>query len=153
VIAGHPSSVSKIKPFTGVLGRAIIPVGPDVSKATLLKVAGNTMIMGIVEILAETLVLAEKSGLGKETFDEFIQLMFPQSPFALYSKRMISGEYAPVFPARPGFQIDLARKDCKHALDIAKKCETRLKVVEIMDENLRKAREIGGENMDIRYTL
>ena len=135
------------------MGKAIIPVGPDVSKATLLKVTGNVMIQGMVEIVAEALVLADKSGLGTDVLDNYIQLMFPRSPFALYSKRMISGEYAPVPPNRPGFQIDLARKDGRHAIDIARASGTRLEVVEVMDRHLETAKKIGGDNMDIRYVL
>lgn len=134
------------------MGRAIIPLGTDVGAATLLKIGGNSMILGMVEILAEALVFAEKSGIGAGHMDEFIQLMFPASPFAAYSKRMISGEYAPVPPARPGFQIDLARKDCRHAINLARDCGARLEVVEVMDRHLKTAKEIGGENMDISTT-
>jgi len=111
------------------------------------------MILGMVEIVAEALVFAEKSGLGTDKLNEFIQLMFPHSPFAAYAQRMISGAYAPVKPERPGFQIDLARKDCKHALDLARDCGARLEVVEIMDKHLKTAKEVGGDNMDIRYHL
>jgi 3-hydroxyisobutyrate dehydrogenase-like beta-hydroxyacid dehydrogenase len=151
VLSGEQSSVDKIIPFTkGVMAKATILLGPEVSKATLLKITGNTMILGMVEILAEALVFAEKSGTGTETLDSFIQLMFPNSPFAAYSKRMISGEYAPVAPNRPGFQVDLARKDCMHAMNLAKECGTRLEVVEIMDKHLKTAKEVGGDNMDIR---
>jgi 3-hydroxyisobutyrate dehydrogenase-like beta-hydroxyacid dehydrogenase len=152
VLTGKQSSIDKIAPFTkGVMAKATITLGPDVSKATLLKITGNTMILGMVEILAEALVFAEKSGLGTETLDTFIQLMFPNSPFAAYSKRIISGEYAPIKPDRPGFQVDLAMKDCRHALSIAKECGARLEVVEIMDKHLKTAKEIGGDNMDITY--
>lgn len=126
-------------------------MGTDVSKATLLKVTGNTIILGMVEILAEALVFAEMSDLGTDNLDAFIQQMFPNSPFAAYSKRMISGEYAPVPPKRPGFQVDLALKDCKHALDLAKDCGARLEVVETMERHLKTAKEVGGDNMDIRY--
>ena len=132
------------------MAKATIQLGTDVSKSTLLKVMGNSMILGMIEILAEAFVVAEKSGLGTEQLDNFIQLMFPQSPFAGYSQRMISGEYAPVHPNRPGFQVDLARKDCKHAMDIAKKSGARFEVVEIMDRHLKTAKEVGGNNMDIR---
>ena len=111
------------------------------------------MILGMVETLAEALVFAEKSGLGVDALNEFIQGMFPHSPFAAYATRMISGEYAPLPPKRPGFQIDLARKDCKHALDLAKDCGARLEIVELMDKHLATAKEIGGDNMDIRYGL
>src|SRR5437762_2403842 len=136
----------------GVMAKATIQLGTDVSKAALLKITGNAMILGMVEILAEALVVAEKSGLGTENLDNFIQLMFPNSPFAAYSKRMISGEYAPIPPKRPAFQIDLARKDCKHAIDIAEKHGARFEVVEIMDRHLKRAKEVGGDNMDIRYS-
>jgi 3-hydroxyisobutyrate dehydrogenase-like beta-hydroxyacid dehydrogenase len=152
VLTGQPSSVDKIRPFTkGVLGKGTIELGSDVTKATLLKITGNAMILGMVEILAEALVFSEKSGLGTDKLDDFIQMMFPHSPFAAYSKRMIGGEYAPQPPKRPGFQIDLARKDCKHAIDLAKACGARLEVVEVMDKHLKKAKEIGGDNMDISY--
>jgi 3-hydroxyisobutyrate dehydrogenase-like beta-hydroxyacid dehydrogenase len=154
VLAGEPSSVEKIKPFTqGVMAKATIPLGPDVSKATLLKITGNTMILGMIEILAEALVFAEKSGLGSDNLDTFIQLMFPRSPFAAYTARMLSGDYAPVPPKRPGFQVDLALKDCKHALDLAKDSGARLEVVEVMERHLKTAKEVGGDNMDIRFVL
>jgi 3-hydroxyisobutyrate dehydrogenase-like beta-hydroxyacid dehydrogenase len=154
VLTGEPSSVDKIKPFTqGVMAKAIIPLGSDVSKATLLKITGNTMILGMVEVLAEALVFAEKSGLGSDNLNTFIQLMFPHSPFAAYSTRMLTRDYAPVPPKRPGFQVDLALKDCKHALDLAKDSGARLEVVEVMERHLKTAKEVGGDNMDIRLVV
>jgi len=153
VLTGEPSAVEIIKPFTvGVLAKSAIPMGRDVSKATLLKIAGNTMILGMVEILAEALVFAEKSGLGTDTLNNFVQQMFPGTPFAAYSTRIIKGDYAPVPPKRPGFQVDLALKDCKHALDLAKDCGARLEVVEVMEKHLKTAKEVGGDNMDISTT-
>ena len=152
VLAGNPTSIAKIKPYTqNVMARAIIPLGEDVGAATLLKISGNSMILGMVEIVAEALVFAEKSGLGTGPMSQFIELMFPQSPFSAYAKRMLSGEYAPVPPARPGFQIDLAMKDSRHAMNLARDCGARLEVVEIMDRHLKTAKEIGGDNMDIRF--
>lgn len=154
VLTGEPSSVDKIKPFTqGVMAKAIIPLGSDVSKATLLKITGNTMILGMIEVLAEALVFAEKSGLGSDNLNTFIQLMFPHSPFAAYSTRMLDGDYAPVPPKRPGFQVDLALKDCKHALDLAMDSGARLEVVEVMERHLKTAKEVGGDNMDIRLVV
>jgi hypothetical protein len=38
------------------------------------------MILGMVEILTEARVFAEKSGIDSENLDTFIQLMFPHSP-------------------------------------------------------------------------
>lgn len=46
----------------------------------------------MIETVAEGLVLAEKSNLGKDNLHKFIQAIFP-GPFTLYSQRMISGDY------------------------------------------------------------
>ena len=46
----------------------------------------------MIETVAEGLVLAEKSELGKENLHKFIEAIFP-GPHALYSRRMISGDY------------------------------------------------------------
>ena len=46
----------------------------------------------MIETVAEGLVLAEKSELGQENLHKFIEAIFP-GPHALYSRRMISGDY------------------------------------------------------------
>ena len=46
----------------------------------------------MIETVGEGLVLAEKSGLGNENLQKFIQAVFP-GPHALYSQRMITGDY------------------------------------------------------------
>lgn len=151
VLTGQPSSLEKILPFTkGVTARAVIQPCTDVTRGNLLKITGNAMILGMV---AEALVFAQKSGLGTNALDEYIQLMFPNSPFSMYSTRMITGHYAPVKPGRPGFQIDLTLKDCTYAMDIAKECVARVEVIEVLYRHLKRAKEVGGDNMDIRYFL
>jgi len=49
------------------------------------------------------------------------------------------------------FQVDLVRRDSKHAIDLAMACGARLEVVEVVDKHLKKAEEIGGGKMDISY--
>lgn len=77
VLAGEASAVDKIKPYCkGVVGRANIDLsGDEPSKATLLKVIGNTFIASMVETLSEGHVLAEKSGLGTDELHKFIEVM------------------------------------------------------------------------------
>jgi 3-hydroxyisobutyrate dehydrogenase-like beta-hydroxyacid dehydrogenase len=76
------------------MGRANIDFsGQPVEKATMLKVIGNTFIGNMVETLAEGHTLAEKSGLGVDNLHQFVETMFP-GPYAVYSKRMMSGDYA-----------------------------------------------------------
>ena len=94
VLAGSAAAVDKVKPYTkGVMGRANIDYSDQPhSKATLLKLIGNTFILNMVETLAEGHTLAEKSGLGHENLHQFIEIMFP-GPYIAYSGRMMSGDY------------------------------------------------------------
>ena len=148
VLAGPKAAVEKVKPYTkGVMGRAIIDFGGQaVGKATLLKVIGNTFILNMVESLSEGHVLAEKSGLGSENLHHFIEALFP-GPYSAYSTRMMSGDYHK--RVEPLFAVDLARKDARHAMALAKVAGVRMKDLEIADGHLAEVKEHMGVKGDI----
>ncbi|KAI9736080.1 MAG: hypothetical protein M1818_006256 [Claussenomyces sp. TS43310] len=148
VLAGPQELVDKVKPYTkGVIGRANIEFGGlPCRKATTLKVIGNTMVLQMVEAVAEGHVIAETTGLGSERFHEFIEAMFP-GPFVGYSTRMITGDYYK--REEPLFAVDLARKDAGHALDMAKASGARMRGVEVVDEHLVTLKEHKGEKGDV----
>lgn len=62
------------------------------SKATLLKVVGNSFILQMVEALSEGHTVAEKTELGSDNLHKFIETLFP-GPYTAYSKRMMEGDY------------------------------------------------------------
>ncbi|KAL2788683.1 hypothetical protein BJX66DRAFT_326924 [Aspergillus keveii] len=149
--AGSPASIDKIRPFLdGVTSKATLDLGPesekDVGRATLLKVLGNTFILNTVETLAEGLVAAEKSGLGTKAYAEWVSTMFP-GPFAKYAERMSSGEYFK--REEPLFAVDLARKDLRHAANLAESSGMTLKSVKVTDDYLKVVKEEKGEKGDI----
>jgi 3-hydroxyisobutyrate dehydrogenase-like beta-hydroxyacid dehydrogenase len=148
VLAGPASAVEKVKPYTtGVMGRAIIDLSDEpYGKATLLKVIGNTFILSMVETLSEGHTIAEKTGLGNNNMHKFIETMFP-GPYAAYSGRMMSGDYYK--REEPLFAVDLARKDARHAMGLAKQAGCRMKIVEVADEHLADVKAEMGERGDI----
>ncbi|KAK3379903.1 NAD binding domain of 6-phosphogluconate dehydrogenase-domain-containing protein [Lasiosphaeria ovina] len=148
VLAGPKASVDRARPyFKGVTARAEIDMsGEPWGKALLLKVTGNAFILGMVEMLAEGHVLAEKTGLGTKYLDSLVGNMFG-GPFGAYSGRLVSGDYYKRDP--PAFAVDLARKDAGHALSLAKAAGTRMRIVEVADEHLKLVKEHVGENGDL----
>lgn len=148
VIAGPASAAEKVKPYTkGVMGRANIDYsGEAPSKATLLKVIGNTFILSMVTTLAEGHTVAEKSGLGTDELHKFIEVMFP-GPYTAYSTRMLSGDYHT--REEPLFAVDLARKDARHAKKVASDSGTRLRIAELGDEYLAGVKAEQQEKGDI----
>ncbi|KAF2734538.1 hypothetical protein EJ04DRAFT_466378 [Polyplosphaeria fusca] len=148
VLAGQAAAVQKVQPYTkGVVGRADIDFsGQPAGNSTLLKIIGNTFILNMVEQLAEGHVLAEKTGLGTENLHKWIEAMFP-GPYTAYSARMLAGDYYK--REEPLFHVDLARKDARHALHLAKTTGAIMTNVETGDAHLAKVKEHLGDKGDI----
>ncbi|KAL8880200.1 MAG: hypothetical protein Q9198_002344 [Flavoplaca austrocitrina] len=148
VLAGPKDSIPKVRPYCkGVMGKANIEFSDQpCSKATLLKIIGNTLILNMIESLAEGHTIAEKSGLGNDNLHRFIEVMFP-GPYTAYSGRMMSGDYHK--RKQPLFAVDLARKDARHAMGIAEVNGMRLEDVEVADKHLGDVRSYMGQKGDI----
>ncbi|OCK74717.1 hypothetical protein K432DRAFT_420180 [Lepidopterella palustris CBS 459.81] len=77
-------------------------------QATLLKGIGNTFVIYMVESLLEDHKLAKKSGLGSKNLRKLIKSMFFRL-YTTYLNRIMAGDF------------NLAKKNERHALDLAKK--------------------------------
>ncbi|KAG8531674.1 uncharacterized protein KY384_003306 [Bacidia gigantensis] len=148
VLAGPSSATDKVKPYCkGVMGRANIDFSDQPQqKASLLKIIGNTFILNMIESVSEGHALAEKSGLGNENLHQFIENLFP-GVYTAYSGRMMSGDYYK--REEPLFGVDLARKDAKHAMDLAQASGTRMKDIEVADGHLTDVQKHMGSKGDI----
>ncbi|CCF34098.1 6-phosphogluconate dehydrogenase [Colletotrichum higginsianum] len=145
VTAGPESATSAISLYlTGVMGRSVIPMGTDVTKSSLLKIAGNIVVVSFMEVLSEAHVFAEKTGLGSPVLESMVSDMFGPV-LESYSKRITSGSYAPPPDGKAGFDVALAMKDLRHALTCAKNAGTRLETCEAALRHMEKAREFEAE--------
>lgn len=55
------------------MGRKIIDVGANVERASSFKLLGNSCVLGVIELLAESMTLADKTGVGADLLYEFIK--------------------------------------------------------------------------------
>ena len=148
VLAGPKASVDKAKPwFTGVMARTEIDLSDQpYGKATTLKVLGNTFMFNLIEQVAEAQVVAEKTGLGTDIMHQFLEKIFP-GPYTAYSTRMITGDYHT--RKEPLFAVDLARKDIRHARQLADSAGAEMKALEVTDAQLAKLKERRGPTGDV----
>ena len=150
VLAGRREPVSRVIPYcAGVMGRANIDLSQtsgDSGRASTLKLLGNTLIFRMVEAIAEGLTTAEKTGVGVDELHNLIELMFA-GPYVGYSNRMRSGEYFE--REEPLFAVDLARKDVRHAQDVAAAAGGKMKGLDLVDESLKAVKEHQGEKGDL----
>ena len=102
VVAGPPAEVEKVKPYLdGVIAKAVIDfTGQDPSKASLMKLVGNTFVGAMVEALAQGHTMAEKTGLGGANVHQFLEKLFP-GPYVGYSNRIVTGDYYKRDEVRP----------------------------------------------------
>ncbi|OHW89734.1 oxidoreductase yfjr [Colletotrichum incanum] len=139
-IAGPHDAVDDISPFiVGVMGRGVIRLGEDVQQASMMKTAGNFMTAGMMELVAEAHVFAEKTGLGTEAMEKLIEQQYGPLTLSM-SKRMTTGAYMPPRGERPWSDLTLALKDVGHGIDCAEKFGARLKVGEVVLKNLNEAK-------------
>jgi len=152
VIAGPETATTKIAPYLkDIMGRSVISMGTVVSQSSLLKIAGNICVVSFMEVISEAHVFAEKTGLGSAILETMIGDMFGPV-LESYSKRLTTGAYAPEPNGKAGFDVALAMKDARHALNCAKTAGTRLEVSEVALKNMEAAskygEELGGRPLD-----
>lgn len=148
VLAGSVQAVQQARKITkGVIGDREIPLaGADPGRATQLKVLGNSLILSMVEALAEAFVVAEKCDLGTSNLLKMVELMFP-GPFVVYATRFQTGDYYQHDP--PIFSVDLARKDARHAQSIAHEAGVTMKNIELVDSYLGVEQDLRGSSGEL----
>lgn len=115
----------------------------SVEKATILKLAMNSMIATMMLALSQAFVLAEKSGLSKETILEVLENSALNS--AMYQtkgKSIIDGNYA------PNFYVKHILKDINLILESGQELKIPLPVVSAIREIYISAVSKGYENED-----
>ncbi|KAH8917178.1 NAD(P)-binding protein [Atractiella rhizophila] len=141
VLSGDASARRKIKDLlVPACARKVIDVGEDVEKGASLKLVGNSLILGVVEMLAESFTLADRTGVGAENIYEFIQEFLPTPSFLGYGAKMLKDDY----PAGAGFSVAGGMKDAEHILALAAKHNNPMPVVNAAYHHLQTARQLTG---------
>ncbi|MDE0170433.1 MAG: NAD(P)-dependent oxidoreductase [bacterium] len=111
---GQPGDVETLRPVFEAMGSRVYHMGPVGSGATI-KLAVNSIVYGLGQAVAEALVLAEASGIGRESAYEVFANSAIAAPFVHYRREAFlkPGE-VPV-----AFRMVLARKDLDLALGLA----------------------------------
>ncbi|KAG8164608.1 hypothetical protein KVR01_004883 [Diaporthe batatas] len=141
VLAGSELAAQVISPYlVGVMGRGVIRLGEAAKEASLLKTAGNFMTAAMMEVVAESHVFAEKTGLGSAAMESLIEQQY--GPLALsMSKRLTTGAYMPARDQRPWSDLNLALKDVGHGIACARDAGADLPVGEVVLKHLEQAKK------------
>ncbi|KAG9314152.1 NAD(P)-binding protein [Chiua virens] len=123
------------------VGRKVIDLGGNIEKAPTFKLIGNGMIMGANELLAETLTLGEKSGVGAHAVYDLVKEIMPAPGLIAYGERMVNDR----FDGSNGFAIDGGIKDSVHIRRLTAELNCPMPAVDIAHQRMITARSIHKE--------
>jgi len=134
------------------VGKKVVDLGGNITQACTFKLIGNSMILGTLEILAESYTLAEKSGIAASQVHSLVKDIFPAPGIIRYSERMSNDN----FDATTGFSIDGGIKDASHIRRLTAVHNSPMPSIDIAHQHLITARAIhtsqvqaGKETVDV----
>lgn len=111
VVSGPRAAFDDVEPLLSLIGQSVTYVGES-DLARLVKLAHNVFLGVVTQSLAEILVLAEKGGVSRAAFLEFLNSSVMGSVFTRYkSPALVNLDYSPTFTPvllRKDFDLGLA---------------------------------------------
>ena len=141
LVGGDAAVLERARPVLEAMGQTIFHLGATGAGAAM-KLVLNAVVAVINEAIAEGLVLAERSGIARDTAYDVFAGGAVASPYVQYKRAaFLSPEGTPV-----AFTVELMRKDLRLAFALAEEAGVRLPAVEAADDVLGRAvaRELGG---------
>ncbi|RSH94967.1 hypothetical protein EHS25_000052 [Saitozyma podzolica] len=147
VLGGENAAKELIKPLiVSAIARRVVDAGEDVAKGSALKLLGNSLILGVVEMLAETYALTDAIGFDPEVYQNFIRDFFPLYPYIAYGDNISIGNFS-----RPeGFRLEAGLKDARNILSLGEDFgrPLNLPTIELAKQHLERAQELCGNDVD-----
>jgi 3-hydroxyisobutyrate dehydrogenase-like beta-hydroxyacid dehydrogenase len=141
--SGERAAYERCGPLFELLGKAAFHLGEG-EEARYAKLAVNLMVAGSMQLMAETLGLAEAAGLDRRTMLEVLGSSAIGSPFVAYkTDPLVEGDYSPTF------SVDGLRKDLRLVLDAAGDLRVPLALTGVVDQLLAACQGMGWGDLDL----
>jgi len=142
MVGGKPEVFEKIKPLLEIMGKNIVHIG-DHGDGQTCKVANQIVVALTIEAVSEALVFASKAGADPKKVRQALLGGFAQSRILdLHGERMIHRTF------KPGFRIQLHRKDLNLALQAARQIGVSLPSTAIAQELFNAVAAQEGDQLD-----
>lgn len=130
VVSGPRAAFEFAEPVLQRFGATVTYVG-DNDSARLVKICHNLILGVVTQVLAETAVLAEKAGISRADYLEFINGSVMGSVFSRYkTPGMVNLDYTPTFTGH------LLRKDFELGLEAARRFDVPVTVSAVVHQQV-----------------
>jgi 3-hydroxyisobutyrate dehydrogenase-like beta-hydroxyacid dehydrogenase len=142
MVGGARGTYDRIHPLLLDIGPKATYVGPS-GAAVSMKIALNLSIGVQLIAFAETILLAEKTGIDRKTAIDVYMSSVLASPMLQYR-----GPFALGLPKEAWFDVNMMQKDTSYALDMGRELGVALPTAAIANQFLTAARGLGLEKED-----
>jgi 3-hydroxyisobutyrate dehydrogenase len=147
VTSGPQEAWQRARPYLELLGRNVTYVGEG-DRARLVKIAHNLMLGVVAQCMAEITVLAEKGGVSRADFLEFLNDSVMGSPFTRYkSPAYVNLDFTPTFT--PGLLL----KDFHLGLDAARELGVAMPIAAATSQIVQGLVGVCGNEVDFAALL
>ena len=142
MVGGDPAVFEKVKPILLNIGPKATHVGTN-GLAVTMKIATNLSLAVQMLAFSEGVLLAEKSGIKRETAVEVLTNSVIASPMVKYR-----GPFVLQMPDEAWFNCNMMQKDMNLALELGRQVDVPLPTTAATNEFLTAARGMGLEEQD-----
>jgi 3-hydroxyisobutyrate dehydrogenase-like beta-hydroxyacid dehydrogenase len=137
MVGGHAQTFERVNPVLLELGPKVTHVGEN-GQALVMKIAINLNLAVQMLGFSEAVLLAEKSGISRETAVDVLTHSVIASPMVQYR-----GPFALKMPEEAWFNVNMMQKDMLLALELGRKVDVPLPTTSTTNEFLTAARALG----------
>ena len=142
MVGGDPQVFEKIKPILLEIGPKLTHVGRN-GLAVTMKIATNLSLAVQMLAFSEGVLIAEKSGIKRETAVEVLLNSVIASPMVKYR-----GPFVLDMPEEAWFNVNMMQKDMNLALELGRQLNVPLPTTAVTNEFLTAARGMGLQERD-----
>lgn len=143
-MAGSSTGKKQVEPLLRLLGKNVYDFGEEASKANIVKLTGNFLLLSIIELIAEAFAFAKKGDISLETlFSVFSENMFSCPAFKTYGNILLQQKFIPA-----GFKLSLGLKDINLFLEEANALNVPSPIADLLHERLLTGMANHREEMD-----
>lgn len=137
MVGGDALAMARVKPILQDIGPKVTHVGGN-GLAVSMKIATNLSLAVQMLAFSEGVLLAEKSGIARETAVEVLLNSVIASPMVKYR-----GPFVLHMPEAAWFSVDMMQKDMTLALELGRQLDVPLPTTAVTNEFLTAARALG----------
>jgi len=142
MVGGRAETFERVKPLLLDLGPKVTHVGEN-GLALVMKIATNLNLAVQMLAFSEAVLLAEKSGIARETAVDVLTHSAIASPMVQYR-----GPFVLKMPEEAWFNVNMMQKDMLLALELGRKIDVPLPTTATTNEFLTTARAMGYVEQD-----